>query len=392
MSNAIVSNVYRYVIDDVINQVRGDFEDMGIDDSILQELQRSWETKVARSRVANFGFKEDSYYEDDGNNHGDGNVLTSSHINNNANGQKQNQLPYPPEYSNNNTNLHNNNVPSAASLASLAATTAVSRPSLPQPYGLPPNINNNNNIASRPFSDPSQLVHQYQMMQQQQHKPPHMQQQAQQHQQQQSNTLPELQLPGLPRPNLPQNDGANDELESLTTKQIDQHIEDMIQSSQEQEGEETQISFTASSLSGEPLALDLLPDSVKKLMQEARERAIKAGAIKKRNRIAQLDGEGDTPAATPSSGADPAVTSATTTAALTAATTANDDDINSDLDDSDDDDDDGEGGEEIEHIILCLYDKVTRTKNKWKCILKDGIMLVNGRDYLFHRANGDFEW
>lgn len=34
------SNVYRYVIDDVINQVRGDFEDMGIDDSILQELQR----------------------------------------------------------------------------------------------------------------------------------------------------------------------------------------------------------------------------------------------------------------------------------------------------------------------------------------------------------------
>lgn len=28
------------MIDDVINQVRGDFEDMGIDDAILQELQR----------------------------------------------------------------------------------------------------------------------------------------------------------------------------------------------------------------------------------------------------------------------------------------------------------------------------------------------------------------
>lgn len=28
------------MIDDVINQVRGDFEDMGIDESILQELQR----------------------------------------------------------------------------------------------------------------------------------------------------------------------------------------------------------------------------------------------------------------------------------------------------------------------------------------------------------------
>jgi hypothetical protein len=32
--------VYRYVIDEVINQVRGDFEDMGIDESVLQELQR----------------------------------------------------------------------------------------------------------------------------------------------------------------------------------------------------------------------------------------------------------------------------------------------------------------------------------------------------------------
>ncbi len=32
--------MYRYVIDEVINQVRGDFEDMGIDESVLQELQR----------------------------------------------------------------------------------------------------------------------------------------------------------------------------------------------------------------------------------------------------------------------------------------------------------------------------------------------------------------
>ncbi|CAO3696766.1 unnamed protein product [Rhizopus stolonifer] len=65
MSNAIVANVYGYVIDDVINQVRGDFEDMGIDESILQELQRSWESKVARSRVANFGFLRDETFYDE---------------------------------------------------------------------------------------------------------------------------------------------------------------------------------------------------------------------------------------------------------------------------------------------------------------------------------------
>ncbi|PIA16684.1 transcription factor IIA, alpha/beta subunit [Coemansia reversa NRRL 1564] len=65
--------------------------------------------------------------------------------------------------------------------------------------------------------------------------------------------------------------------------------------------------------------------------------------------------------------------------------------INSDLDDSDDEYDDEEG-EETEHIILCQYDKVTRSKNKWKCVLRDGIMLINGRDFLFQKANGDFEW
>ncbi|KAJ1962364.1 transcription factor IIA subunit alpha [Dipsacomyces acuminosporus] len=66
--------------------------------------------------------------------------------------------------------------------------------------------------------------------------------------------------------------------------------------------------------------------------------------------------------------------------------------INSDLDDTDEDDEDQGGGEETDHIILCQYDKVTRSKNKWKCVLRDGIMLINGRDYLFQRANGDFEW
>ncbi|RKP11752.1 transcription factor IIA, alpha/beta subunit [Piptocephalis cylindrospora] len=69
-----------------------------------------------------------------------------------------------------------------------------------------------------------------------------------------------------------------------------------------------------------------------------------------------------------------------------------DDVIGSDLDDTDDEDDRDEEAEEDTNIILCTYDKVTRTKNKWKCVLKDGIMTVDGRDYVFHKASGDFEW
>lgn len=68
--------------------------------------------------------------------------------------------------------------------------------------------------------------------------------------------------------------------------------------------------------------------------------------------------------------------------------------INSDLDDSeedlDEDVDQGNAGET--DIVFCTYDKVARVKNKWKCVLKDGMVHVNGRDYLFAKCTGEFEW
>lgn len=239
------------------------------------------------------------------------------------------QIQYAPEYQ-----------PTPASLANLAVNSMNNRQQLSPPanYGLPPP-----NTINRIIPDPSTLVNRYH-----------------------NNNLPDLQLPGISRQNLPQNDGGND----MTTREIDSHIENLIMQTEE----EHEFEFTASS-SGQPIALDALPESVKELMREAKERAIKAGALSKKTRIPQLDGEGDEDEED-----------------QTQQSNNNDEDINSDLDDSDEDEEDGEGGEEIEHIILCLYDKVSRTKNKWKCVLKDGIMLVNGRDYLFHRANGDFEW
>lgn len=68
--------------------------------------------------------------------------------------------------------------------------------------------------------------------------------------------------------------------------------------------------------------------------------------------------------------------------------------INSDLDDSD-----SEGEEDAEedgpgdgNIVFCTYDKVARVKNKWKCVLKDGVIHINGKDYLFSKCTGEFEW
>lgn len=75
------------------------------------------------------------------------------------------------------------------------------------------------------------------------------------------------------------------------------------------------------------------------------------------------------------------------------------DEINSDLDDEDDEDDkdaDGEGYDESgtmdENVVLCQYEKVNRTRNKWRCVFKSGIIHVNGADYVFSKANGEFEW
>jgi len=70
--------------------------------------------------------------------------------------------------------------------------------------------------------------------------------------------------------------------------------------------------------------------------------------------------------------------------------------INSDLDDSDSENDNGDdvagSGHPDQDIVFCTYDKVARVKNKWKCTLKDGMIHVNGKDYLFAKCNGEFEW
>ncbi|KAL2824161.1 transcription factor IIA, alpha/beta subunit [Aspergillus cavernicola] len=67
--------------------------------------------------------------------------------------------------------------------------------------------------------------------------------------------------------------------------------------------------------------------------------------------------------------------------------------INSDLDDPDDlvaEDHDSE--DSVGQVMLCTYDKVQRVKNKWKCTLKDGILTTGGKEYVFFKGQGEFEW
>ncbi|KAL9322905.1 hypothetical protein ACSQ67_010958 [Phaseolus vulgaris] len=72
-----------------------------------------------------------------------------------------------------------------------------------------------------------------------------------------------------------------------------------------------------------------------------------------------------------------------------------DDDDEPPLNEEDDDDlDDIEQGDDqnTHHLVLAQFDKVSRTKSRWKCTLKDGIMHINNKDILFNKEslNSDF--
>jgi hypothetical protein len=64
-----------------------------------------------------------------------------------------------------------------------------------------------------------------------------------------------------------------------------------------------------------------------------------------------------------------------------------DEELGSDLDDEEDDEE-----PDTDDFVLCQYEKVTRVKNKRKANLKDGIMHINGKDYVFSKATGEFDW
>lgn len=46
----------------------------------------------------------------------------------------------------------------------------------------------------------------------------------------------------------------------------------------------------------------------------------------------------------------------------------------------------------LDNIVVCQFDKIQRVRNKWRFYLKDGIMHLNGKDYVFQKATGEGEW
>ncbi|XP_029962519.1 TFIIA-alpha and beta-like factor [Salarias fasciatus] len=47
---------------------------------------------------------------------------------------------------------------------------------------------------------------------------------------------------------------------------------------------------------------------------------------------------------------------------------------------------------DTDNVIVCQYDKIHRTKNRWKFHLKDGVMCYGGQEHVFSKAIGEAEW
>ena len=72
----------------------------------------------------------------------------------------------------------------------------------------------------------------------------------------------------------------------------------------------------------------------------------------------------------------------------------NEEELNSDLDSSlSSSSSDPEAPDDLnENIILCLYEKVSRTRNRWRAAFRSGSLHLNGVDYAFNRQNAEFEF
>ncbi|KAI9298969.1 hypothetical protein K502DRAFT_339057 [Neoconidiobolus thromboides FSU 785] len=313
MSNTVVPTVYGHIMKEVLNNAQKEFEENGIDLTVLQELEKLWETKLSNSNVADFNAFVPR-------------VISTSN-------------PAPPGPGEDTYSKYYDTISTQERTYPQASnSTSISYSSLMEPH---PNVENYaaanlanlvnvNNTSSFPSHSNSAVTNDDLFTKRSAPAPYKPDYHNYSQDASFSNNNSEYYKDSKPTINrLPQLDGANDLPGMKNEKNINED----------------------------------------KVSREEADKILNKKIMEKygNKNLNQLEGEG---------GEDD----------------EEDDAINSDLDDSEEDE--GEDGDKdsAEHIILCQYDKVSRTKNRWRCNLKDGIILVNGKEYLFSKATGEFQW
>ncbi|KAF2483778.1 transcription factor IIA, alpha/beta subunit [Neohortaea acidophila] len=412
MTNTLVGDVYAKIIEEVVQASSTDFEESGVSQLTLQELQKEWQSKLSQRNVAHMpwdpkaqpapalppslptptanGVPPSSYpaYDTPSSTATATNgarVKTEgaaeSPYNGHPNGYSQDTGPTQGGLARAQHLVQQQYGPNAsASLSAMQrAGGGLALPGQQQQSGKPQGLHLPGGTSS-PGTPQFTLQQQQAMMRHQQQM---MQQQQQQQQQNQprikvENDSPQLAQGAFPQqaaqPNYSQTDGADDDAHTQWQTLLAERR--AISAEQRNEADRQirdQVMQHSSELqSGLMVPLDEQPSSKKRKLQTKRP-TISASAPS----IPQLDGVDDDEDDKDIKDED------------------DENAINSDLDDSDEE---GQGdlGEEDdetgENQILCTYDKVQRVKNKWKCVLKDGVMSSGGKEWVFHKGNGEFEW
>ncbi|KAH6609348.1 transcription factor IIA [Trichoderma cornu-damae] len=379
MSNQAVGSVYQTIIEEVINSSRVDFEESGVEEAVLEELRLGWQRKLSQLDVARFPW--DPKPE-----------------------------PTPPT------------APAPPPTATPVQTQAQFSPPLPLLTGSPPSGPPQNGIKAEPgikqepgvqqpgVQQPSVPYPNYNGMENKNSVAANRAAQQLQAQygvraagsinaiQDRMGQQPQLQQPGQPSaPVLLQQPQQQQvpllpEQQPLGNAQVDGAGDAMMEDSADDE-ESFEGVLLRHGVNGNPEELGRVEiDRILHDQIAAKAKSMEGGGLM----LSLKEATKDQPKA---KGGKKLRSKAKAHAGVAAYDGGDDDDdidedaINSDLDDPDEDRDDDEVDDEgLGHIMLCMYDKVQRVKNKWKCTLKDGVLTVNGKEYVFNKATGEYEW
>ncbi|KAJ4297063.1 transcription factor IIA subunit alpha [Collariella sp. IMI 366227] len=382
MSNPAVGPVYDTIIAEVINAVRVDFEENGVDDGVLEDLKKRWQLKLSQTKVAQFPW--DPMPE----------PQPAAAPNPQVVGPPPSAVPPTANYTQSTlspqTSAQALSLPGAihpnhnGMMIKPEPGFVQAEPMIKQESGMPPmHPGYNPGNAARPtaaqraaqalenqygqraaasinaiHSGMASQINQNLPVQQGQRQGPPSQHVNQQQYRQGVAAAMQQRMQQVSHPNgLPsaQHDGPSGDVEAPNPATMDRDAIDMHL--------HTQLAARARQMEGGGMMLPL--------KKATKTRGV-SGIKGKVDGPAQVDGPDDN---------------------IKDEDEYDEDAINSDLDDPDDDrEDDEDDDDAMGHMMLCMYDKVQRVKNKWKCILKDGVLTVNGKEYVFHKATGEYEW
>ncbi|KAH3911278.1 hypothetical protein HBH56_132620 [Parastagonospora nodorum] len=392
MSNTIVGAVYQQIIDKVIQASQNDFEEFGVDQTTLDEMKQGWQDKLSALKVAQFPWdpqpelpRQPPTVPSNVKTDNDMPPVSAPQdalnfpnvpIKAEGGGYQQPLSNYPQGQTANGggyTGGYDQNLAQQRA-ASLVQQRVMQQNGMQQPVMNFPNVGQQQQMPHMPMQGQQvqqgqrMMAPQQQQQQQQQQRMPQQIPQQQQHQQHQQQQRP----PQQGQVYQSQVDGSGDAMADWNALKAARAA-----ALQDEAGRLAADQFMRARIdamamrqdSGLMVPLDSMPKGKKRRAAVRVLQAEDAEASPSAPGPARFDGDDDVKEEDP------------------------DDAINSDLDDPEDELNDGDNSDdEMVDYMLCTYDKVQRVKNKWKCTLKDGILTTNKKEYLFHKANGEFEW